>query len=135
MLLGSFVVIELRSKAPLIRLGIFRLRSLTASNVAMLLVASGLFSMFYFAGIYLQEILNYGPLKAGLAFLPFTLGIVVGAVASQQLIQRIGIRAVVFIGLTLGAVGLAVLHAALDAPARTWPTSSRRSPSCRSAWA
>ncbi len=105
-LLGSFVLIELRSKAPLIRLGIFRLRSLTASNVAMLLVASGLFSMFYFAGIYLQEILNYGPLKAGLAFLPFTLGIIVGAVASQQLIQRIGIRAVVFIGLTLGAVGL-----------------------------
>jgi EmrB/QacA subfamily drug resistance transporter len=105
-LLGSFVVIELRSKAPLIRLGIFRLRSLTASNVAMLLVASGLFSMFYFAGIYLQEVLNYGPLKAGLAFLPFTLGIIVGAVASQQLIQRIGIRAVVFVGLTLGAVGL-----------------------------
>jgi EmrB/QacA subfamily drug resistance transporter len=105
-LLGSFVVIELRSKAPLIRLGIFRLRSLTASNVAMLLVASGLFSMFYFAGIYLQEVLNYGPLKAGLAFLPFTLGIIVGAVASQQLIQRIGIRAVVFIGLTLGAFGL-----------------------------
>jgi EmrB/QacA subfamily drug resistance transporter len=105
-LLGSFVVIELRSKAPLIRLGIFRLRSLTASNVAMLLVASGLFSMFYFAGIYLQEVLNYGPLKAGLAFLPFTLGIIVGAVASQQLIQRIGIRAVVFAGLTLGAFGL-----------------------------
>jgi EmrB/QacA subfamily drug resistance transporter len=105
-LLGSFVVIELRSKAPLIRLGIFRLRSLTASNVAMLLVASGLFSMFYFAGIYLQEVLNYGPLKAGLAFLPFTLGIIVGAVASQQLIQRIGIRAVVFVGLTLGALGL-----------------------------
>jgi predicted MFS family arabinose efflux permease len=72
----------------------------------MLLVASGLFSMFYFAGIYLQEVLNYGPLKAGLAFLPFTLGIIVGAVASQQLIQRIGIRAVVFIGLTLGAFGL-----------------------------
>jgi EmrB/QacA subfamily drug resistance transporter len=105
-LLGSFVVIELRSKAPLIRLGIFRLRSLTASNVAMLLVASGLFSMFYFAGIYLQEVLNYGPLKAGLAFLPFTLGIIVGAVASQQLIQRIGIRAVVFIGLALGGAGL-----------------------------
>ena len=82
----SFVVIELRSKAPLIRLGIFRLRSLSASNIAMLLVASGLFSMFYFAGIYLQEVRGYGPLKAGLAFLPFTFGIVIGAVASQQLI-------------------------------------------------
>ena len=100
-------MIENRSKAPLIRLGIFRLRSLTASNIAMLFVASGLFSMFYFAGIYLQEILGYSPLKAGLAFLPFTFGIVIGAIASQQLIKRIGIRAVVFGGLTLGALGLA----------------------------
>jgi EmrB/QacA subfamily drug resistance transporter len=106
-LLTAFVVIENRSKAPLIRLSIFRLRSLTASNIAMLFVASGLFSMFYFAGIYLQEILGYSPLKAGLAFLPFTFGIVIGAVASQQLIKRIGIRAVVFGGLTLGALGLA----------------------------
>ena len=105
-LLGAFVVIELRSKAPLIRLGILRLRSLSASNIAMLFVASGLFAMFYFAGIYLQEIRHYGPLKAGLAFLPFTFGIVIGAVASQQLIKRIGIRAVLFIGLTLGSLGL-----------------------------
>ena len=106
LLLASFVVIELRSKAPLIRLGIFRLRSLSASNIAMLLVASGLFSMFYFAGIYLQEIRGYGPLKAGLAFLPFTFGIVIGAVASQQLITRIGIRAVVFAGIALGTLGM-----------------------------
>ena len=105
-LLASFVVIELRSKAPLIRLGILRMRSLSSSNVAMLFVASGLFAMFYFAGIYLQEIRHYGPLKAGLAFVPFTFGIVIGAGASQQLIKRIGIRNVVTIGLVLGTVGL-----------------------------
>jgi EmrB/QacA subfamily drug resistance transporter len=105
-LLASFVVIELRSKAPLIRLGILRLRSLSSSNVAMLFVASGLFAMFYFAGIYLQEIRHYSPLKAGLAFVPFTFGIVIGAGASQQLIKRIGIRNVVTIGLVLGTVGL-----------------------------
>ena len=67
----------------------------------MLLVASGLFAMFYFASLYLQEILHYKPLKAGLAFLPFTFGIVIGAGASQALIRRIGIRAVTYIGLTL----------------------------------
>ena len=60
-LLGSFVAIELRSKSPLIRLGIFRMRSLTTSNISMLLVASGMFSMFYFASLYIQEILGYGP--------------------------------------------------------------------------
>ena len=63
--LAAFVVIERRSKAPLIRLGIFRMRSLSGSNVAMLLVASGLFAMFYFASLYMQEILGYGRSKPG----------------------------------------------------------------------
>ncbi|MGH3002984.1 MAG: MFS transporter [Gaiellaceae bacterium] len=107
-LLAAFVAIELRSKAPLIRLGIFRLRSLSGGNGAMLFVASGLFAMFYFASLYLQQILGYGPLKAGFAFLPFTFGIVIGAGGAQQLIQRIGIRTVTYIGLILAIVGLAL---------------------------
>ncbi len=107
-LLVAFVLVELRSKAPLIRLGIFKLRSLSGSNAAMLFVASGLFAMFYFASLYLQQVLGYGPLKAGFAFLPFTFGIVIGAGGAQQLIQRIGIRTVTYIGLTLGAIGLAL---------------------------
>jgi EmrB/QacA subfamily drug resistance transporter len=107
-LLASFVIIELRSKAPLIRLGIFRMRSLTSSNISMLLVASGIFSMFYFASIYLQEVVGYGPLKAGFAFLPFTFGIVIGAGVAQPLISRIGIRATTAIGLSLGTIGLAL---------------------------
>jgi EmrB/QacA subfamily drug resistance transporter len=105
-LLAAFVVIERRSKAPLIRLGIFSMRSLSGSNVAMLLVASGLFAMFYFASLYMQEILGYKPLKAGFAFVPFTIGIIIGAGASQALIRRIGIRAVTFAGITMGTVGL-----------------------------
>jgi EmrB/QacA subfamily drug resistance transporter len=105
-LLTAFVVIERRSKAPLIRLGIFGMRSLSGSNAAMLLVASGLFAMFYFASLYMQEILGYRPLKAGVAFVPFTLGIIIGAIASQALIRRIGIRAVTFIGITMGTAGL-----------------------------
>jgi EmrB/QacA subfamily drug resistance transporter len=105
-LLTAFVVIERRSKAPLIRLGIFRMRSLSGSNAAMLLVASGLFAMFYFASLYMQEILGYKPLRAGFAFLPFTFGIIIGAIASQALIRRIGIRAVTFTGITMGTAGL-----------------------------
>jgi EmrB/QacA subfamily drug resistance transporter len=107
-LLATFVVLERRSRSPLIRLGIFRMRSLTASNIAMLLVASGMFSMFYFASLYLQEILGYGPLKAGFAFLPFTFGIVIGAGAAQGLIQRLGIRVVTASGLTIATIGLAL---------------------------
>ncbi len=107
-LLVSFVLIERRSRAPLIRLGIFRMRSLTGSNAAMLFVASGLFAMFYFASLYLQGIIHYSPLRAGCAFLPFTVGIIVGAGAAQGLIKQLGIRVVVFIGVTMGTVGLAL---------------------------
>jgi EmrB/QacA subfamily drug resistance transporter len=105
-LLSAFVVIELRSKAPLIRLGLLKLRSLSSSNIAMLFVGAGIFSMFYFASIYLQEVRHYGALRAGFAFLPFTFGIVIGAVLSQQLIRRIGIRNVSTIGMVAGAAGL-----------------------------
>ncbi len=108
-LLVAFVVIELRSKAPLIRLGIFRARSLTSSNVAMLFVISGLFAMFFFASIYVQEILGYSPLKAGLAFVPITAGIVIGAGLAQQLIRMLGVRRVPLLGIALAATGLVLL--------------------------
>jgi len=108
-LLTAFVVIELRSKEPLIRLGIFRIRSLTSANVSMLFVVSGLFAMFYFASLYVQEILGYSPLKAGVAFLPITAGIVIGAGVSQQLIRQIGVRSVPLIGLAMSSAGLFLL--------------------------
>ena len=52
----------------------------------MFLVASGLFSMFFFNTLYLQRVLGYSPLEAGLAFLPFTAGIIIGAGLSQRLV-------------------------------------------------
>jgi EmrB/QacA subfamily drug resistance transporter len=108
-LLTAFVVIEHRSRAPLIRLGIFRIRSLTASNGAMLFVVSGLFAMFYFASLYVQDVLGYSPLKAGLAFLPVTAGIVIGAGLSQAAIKSMSARRVPLIGITLAAGGLFLL--------------------------
>jgi EmrB/QacA subfamily drug resistance transporter len=108
-LLGAFFAIESRSDAPLVRLGIFRVRTLLAGNNVMLLVASGMFGMFFFASLYVQEILGYSPLKAGLAFLPVTLGIMVGAGISQQLIGRLGVRAVAVGGITIAAAGMFVL--------------------------
>src|SRR6476661_8673730 len=109
LLLGAFVVIESRSRAPLIRLDIFRIRSLTASNTAMLFVMSGLFAMFYFASLYVQDVLGYSPLKAGLAFLPVTAGIAIGAGIAQQLIRRMGVRAVTLLGLTMATIGMVLL--------------------------
>ena len=108
-LLAAFVMLESRLRHPLIRLGIFRMRSITGANAAMLLVAGGMFAMFFFASIYVQEVLGYSALRAGLAFLPVTAGIIAGAGLSQQLIRRVGVRAVGLTGMSIAAVGLIVL--------------------------
>jgi EmrB/QacA subfamily drug resistance transporter len=105
-LLAAFVAVELRSRAPLIRLGIFKTRSLTIANVSMLLVGSGLFAMFFFVSLYVQQLRGYSPIKAGLAFLPFTFGIVIGAALAQQAIRRFGVKYVPVGGLVLAVVGI-----------------------------
>ncbi len=108
-LLIAFVLIELRTSHPLVRLSIFRVRTLTAANSVMLLVASGLFAMFFFNSLYIQRVLGYGPLKAGLAFLPFTAGIMVSAGLASQFAPRVGVRIVSVVGMLLTAGGLALL--------------------------
>jgi len=108
-LLAAFVVLELRLRHPLIRLGIFRMGSIRGANIVMLLVAAGMFALFYFASIYVQEVLGYSALTAGLAFLPVTAGIIAGAGLSQQLIKRVGVRAVGIAGMSIAAVGLVLL--------------------------
>ena len=111
-LLAVFVVIERRSKAPLVRLGIFRVRSLLGANLVLLVVAGGLFANFFFSSIYVQRILGYNPLEAGLAFLPVTAGIVIGSGLSQILVKRLGVRETTMLGMLIAAVGLFVLSQA-----------------------
>jgi EmrB/QacA subfamily drug resistance transporter len=108
-LLAAFVVIELRHRHPLIRLNILRTRSLAVSDLVMLVVAAGMFGMFYFASLYVQGVLNFSPLQAGLAFLPVTAGIITGAGLSQRLIPALGVRRTAMIGMTLAATGLLLL--------------------------
>jgi EmrB/QacA subfamily drug resistance transporter len=105
-LLTAFVLIELRAKAPLVRLDIFRVRTLRAANVAMLLVASGLFAMFFFNTLYVQRVLGYSALEAGVAFLPFTAGIIIGSGISQKLIPALGARETPVLGLAMAVVGM-----------------------------
>ncbi len=108
-LLGAFLMIERRSAAPLMRLSIFRIRTIAVSDTVLLLAASGMFGMFFFASLYVQEILGYSPLKAGLAFLPVTGGIVIGAGLAQALVRRFGVRNISVIGLMLGSAGMLYL--------------------------
>jgi EmrB/QacA subfamily drug resistance transporter len=108
-LLTAFVVIEQRQRAPLVRLGIFTVRTVRAANVTMLLVASGLFSMFFFNTLYAQQVLGFSPLQAGLAFLPVTAGIGIGAGLSQLGVKKLGVRTTSIIGMTLATVGMLLL--------------------------
>ena len=101
--------IEQRSKAPLVRLSIFRVRSLRAANVSMFLVASGLFAMFFFNTLYIQRVLGYGPLEAGLAFLPFTAGIMVSAGLASKFAPRVGVRPVAITGMIVTIAGMLLL--------------------------
>ena len=105
-LLLAFVVIELRSAEPLVRLTIFAVKTVRAGNVAMFIVAAGLFAMFFFNTLYVQRVLDFSPIEAGFAFVPFTVGVIVGAGVSQKLVPALGAREVPVIGAALGAVGL-----------------------------
>jgi EmrB/QacA subfamily drug resistance transporter len=108
-LLAAFILIERRSSEPLVRLSIFNVRTLRTANVVMLVVASGLFAMFFFNTLYIQRVLGFSPLQAGLAFLPFTVGIAIGAGASQPLMRSVGLRTTAAIGLVLGSAGMFAL--------------------------
>ena len=108
-MLVAFVMIELRAKAPLVRLSIFRIRSLLTANIAMFLAMSGMFAMFFFNTLYIQRVLGFGPLKAGVAFLPFSAGIMVSAGLASQFAPRLGVRPVAAVGFILSTAGLILL--------------------------
>ena len=108
-LLASFVLIEARSKAPLVRLSIFKIRSLLTANIVMFLAMSAMFAMFFFNTLYIQRVLGYSPLEAGFAFLPFTAGIMVSAGLASKFAPRVGVRPVAAIGMLLTAGGLVLL--------------------------
>jgi EmrB/QacA subfamily drug resistance transporter len=111
-LLAAFVFIESRSKAPLIRLGIFRSRNISGANAVMLLVIGGMYAFFFLVSLYVQQVLGYSPLEAGLAFLPFTVGIIIGAGVSQPIAKRIPVHFIALIGIGLAILGLVILRGA-----------------------
>ena len=106
-LLVGFVVIELRTRAPLVPFpGIFRIRTIIGINITGLLVAMALFSMFFFVSLYMQQVLGFDALEAGVAYLPLAGGIIVSAGIASQLITRFGVKPVLVTGLLLTAVAL-----------------------------
>ncbi len=105
-LLLAFVVIETHSKNPLVPFSFFRRRTVTGANIVGILVGAGLFSMFFFLSLYMQQVLGYSPIKAGLSNLPLALTIIVSAGLASQLVTRIGFKPVLQAGLVFITLGL-----------------------------
>jgi EmrB/QacA subfamily drug resistance transporter len=106
-LIATFVGIELRSQAPLMPFRIFRIRTLTGANIVGLLVGGSLFSMFFFITLYMQQVLGYSAIHAGLSYLPLAVSIIIAAGVGSQLVTRIGYKPVLVAGMTFIAVALA----------------------------
>jgi EmrB/QacA subfamily drug resistance transporter len=104
-LLGAFLAVESRAKAPLMPLKIFRSRAVSAANVAMLVTGSASFAMWFFMTVYAQNVLGYTPIEAGLALIPSSVSIIVGSKIAPPLMARAGARNVAALGALIAATG------------------------------
>jgi len=109
-LLMAFALNELRSRNPLVPLAILRVKGLVAADLTQLIAFTGFFSMFFYATLYMQEILGYSPLKAGAAYLPITAGFAVAGGLASQLVTRIGTRPVLVAAAGIWYVSRVPLH-------------------------
>lgn len=105
-LLAAFVLIELRSRRPLVPFSIFRLRTLRGANIVALLVGMSLFSMFFLITLYLQQVLGQSAIEAGLSYLPLSALIIISAGVASQLVNRIGFKYTLIAGMLFVAAGL-----------------------------
>ncbi len=106
-LLLIFVVIEGKlAKSPLMPLRIYRSRTLSAANSVMLLIGGAMFAMWFFVSLYLQQVLGFTPIQAGLAFLPMTLCIILFSTLASRGVQRFGAKALLVAGTVAQTAGL-----------------------------
>ena len=97
-LLVSFVLIERRSSRPLLPMRILADRNRSGAYLIMLCVATGLFGLFFFLTLFIQTVLGYSAIRAGIAYLPFAVGVVIASGLASQLVPRIGPRPLIVAG-------------------------------------
>lgn len=99
-------MIEQRKRDPRVPFGIFRLPTLRTANLATVFLLGAVVSLFFFASLFMQQVLGYDPLKTGMAYVPLALMTAVGAGVASQLVTKTAAKPVLMTGLLLGAVGL-----------------------------
>ena len=106
LLLGAFVVNELRTRNPLAPLSIFRINGLGYANATQLIAFAGFLAVFFFLTLYMQNVLGYSPIQTGAAYVPLTFAIGISAGISSQLLGRVGTRPVIVVGALIASGGL-----------------------------
>jgi len=106
-LLVGFVVWEQRHHEPLMRLGILRIKTVSGANVAGFILGTATFSLFLMLTLYMQQVLDYSPLKTGIGYLPVAGGAIVTSAIAAQLVTRLGVKPVLLIGMASLTAGLA----------------------------
>ena len=104
---AAFVAIEQRATDPMVAISLFRERVFSGGIAALMLWAFGLFGIYFFTSLYLQDVLRFSPTEAGLAFLPMALCLVAGSVLSERVARAIGAHRSVTAGMVLMAIGIA----------------------------
>jgi EmrB/QacA subfamily drug resistance transporter len=105
-LFAVFIVLELRQRLPMLDLGLFKIGSFVGANVVAMLVSLGMFGVFFFISLYVQNVLGYSPTKAGAIFLPMTILIILVAPIAGKLSDRVGSRWLMGAGMSILGVSL-----------------------------
>jgi EmrB/QacA subfamily drug resistance transporter len=105
-LLVAFVVVEHRQRLPMLDLDLFKIGSFTGANIVAMLVSLGMFGVFFFVSLYVQNILGYSPTQAGALFLPMTILIIIVAPIAGRLSDRIGSRWLMGAGMIIVGISL-----------------------------
>jgi EmrB/QacA subfamily drug resistance transporter len=106
-LLAVFIWLELRQRLPMLDLGLFKIGSFAGANIVAMLVSLGMFGVFFFISLYVQNVLGYSPTKAGAIFLPMTILIILIAPIAGKLSDRVGSRWLM--GAGMGTLGVSLL--------------------------
>jgi EmrB/QacA subfamily drug resistance transporter len=105
-LLAAFVGWEARAKDPLMPFSLFRLRTLVGANIASFILGTAIFGMFLMLTLYMQQVLGYSPMKTGVAYLAVAGTAIVWSGVAAQLVNRVGVKPVLIVGMTALTAGL-----------------------------
>ena len=109
LLIAAFVLVERRAAAPLVPFDVFAARTLRYANIATLFLLGSVVTIFFFASLFMQQVLEYSPLQTGLAYVPLAVVVAVGAGIASGLVTKAPAKAVLGVGLALVTAGLTLM--------------------------